>query len=66
MNEERTRPEFKTVKQTARTGLITEYRLRLMVAQKKCPGVYNGNRFMVNVDALAELLERESRPEVTA
>lgn len=66
MSEERRMPEFKTIRQTSRTGLISEHRLRLMVAQKKCPGVYSGNRFMVNVDALADILERESRPEVTA
>lgn len=66
MNEERRIPEYKTIRQTARTGLISEHRLRLMVAQKKCPGVYSGNRFMVNVCALAAILERESCPEVTA
>jgi hypothetical protein len=32
-----------------------------MVAQKRCPGIYAGNRFMVNVDALIEQLDTESR-----
>jgi hypothetical protein len=35
-----------------------------MVAQKRCPGIYTGNRFMVNVDALIEQLDGESRKEV--
>nr|DAL06869.1 MAG TPA: hypothetical protein [Caudoviricetes sp.] len=31
------------------------------MAQGVCPGVYSGNRFLVNVDALREYLEAESR-----
>lgn len=51
---------FMTVRQTARTGLISEYRLRLLVAQGKVPGVYSGNRFMVNYDLLVDLLNAQS------
>ena len=54
-------PIFKTIRQTASTGLISEHQLRLMVAQDRCPGIWTGNRFMVNVDALAEQLDAESR-----
>lgn len=57
-------PTFKTIRQTAATGLLTEHRLRLMVAQGTCPGIRTGNRFLVNVDALAELLDRWSREKV--
>lgn len=57
-------PVFKTIRQTARMGLVSEHHLRLMVAQKRCPGIYTGTRFMVNVPALIEVLDRESR-EVT-
>lgn len=53
--------QFKTIRQTAETGLISERQLRLMVAQGKCPGIYTGNRFMINVAALEELLEARSR-----
>lgn len=42
-------------------GLMTEHYLRLLVAQGKCPGIRSGNRFMVNVEALAEQLDAESR-----
>lgn len=52
---------FKTIRQTAATGILTEHRLRLMVAEGTCPGIRTGNRFMVNLDALAEMLDRESR-----
>lgn len=54
-------PKFKTIRQTAALGIITEYYLRLLVAQGNCPGIYSGNRFLVNVDALVEQLENESR-----
>lgn len=55
---------FKTIRQTAATGILTEHRLRLMVAQGNCPGIRTGNRFLVNIDALVELLDRQSREGV--
>lgn len=54
-------PTFRTIRQTAATGVLSEHRLRLMVAAGTCPSIRTGNRFLVNVDALAEMLERESR-----
>lgn len=52
---------FKTIRQTAAIGFISEHHLRLLVAQGRCPGVYSGNRFLVNVNALMEQLESDSR-----
>lgn len=54
-------PEFKTIRQTAATGILPEHRIRLMVAAGQCPGIKTGNRFLVNVSALAEMLDAESR-----
>lgn len=54
-------PEFKTIRQTAATGILSEHRIRLMVAAGQCPGIKAGNRFLVNVSALAEMLDAESR-----
>lgn len=54
-------PTFKTIRQTAATGILTEYRIRLLVATGECPGIRVGNRFLVNVEALAEFLDKESR-----
>lgn len=59
-------PEFKTIRQTAATGLTSEHHLRQLVAQGKCPGVRSGNRFLVNVTALYEMLDAESRRAVNA
>lgn len=52
---------FLTIRQTAKSGVLSEYRLRLMVAQGTCPGIHTGNKFLINVDALVEQLERQSR-----
>lgn len=52
--------EFKTIRQTAATGMLTEHRLRLMQKQGKVPGIQVGNRFLVNVNALEMQLNRES------
>lgn len=50
--------QLKTIRQTA--GILPEYRLRQMQKQGKLPGVFSGNRFLVDVEALQEMLRRES------
>lgn len=55
---------FKTIRQTAATGILTEYRIRCLVAEGKCPGIVTGNRFLVNVEALKEMLNAQSRGNV--
>ena len=57
-------PTFKTIRQTAAMGILTEHRLRLMQKQGRLPGIHTGNRFLVNVDALAEQLTAESAANV--
>lgn len=52
---------FLTIRQAASLGILSEHRLRIMVAEGKCPGIYSGSRFLVNVDMLNEVLEAESR-----
>ncbi len=52
--------EFKTIRQTAAIGILNEHRIRVLVAEGRCPGMRTGNRFMVNVTALTKLLEDES------
>lgn len=51
---------YMTIREAARTGIATEYYLRLMVAQGKIPGVYSGKTFKVNYPMLIKLLEEES------
>lgn len=33
----------------------SEHRLRLLIAQSKCPGIQVGNRFLIDLDALEEI-----------
>lgn len=56
--------EFKSIRQTAATGLVPENFLRNMVARGECPGFYIGRKFMVNVTVLAEMLDKQSRETV--
>lgn len=56
-----TPPNFKTIRQTAALGILSEHRIRRLVSTGKCPGIYTGNKFLVNVGALIEMLEAESR-----
>ena len=53
-------PTFKTIRQTAAMGFVPENLLRERLKQCQLPGVYSGNRFLVNVEALVELLNAES------
>ena len=51
--------KFQTIRQTAKLGILSEYNLRLRLAQGRLPGVYSGNRFMVNVPMLMQKLDAE-------
>jgi len=55
---------FRTIRQTAALGIMSEHYIRLLVAEGRCPGIRTGNRFLVNVEALAEQLDAESRAAV--
>jgi hypothetical protein len=49
-----------TIRQTAALGILSEKRLRDMLKARRLPGIYSGNRFLVNVNALEKQLEAES------
>ena len=55
--------EYKTIRQVAESGLISEHYLRGMVAREECPGFRSGNRFLINVELLKEKLNELSRRE---
>ena len=54
-------PDFLTIRQVARTGLISEHFLRLRLRQGRLPGFYSGSRYIVDYAALVELLHQEAR-----
>lgn len=54
-----------TIRQTAKRGPLSEHRLRLMEKQWQLPGIYSGNRFLVNYELLLEQLNRQSAERVS-
>ena len=58
-------PEFKSIREVAKSGLISEHYLRIMVKKGECPGVWSGRKFLINVSALCEKLDRLSKGAYT-
>lgn len=62
-------PRFMTIREVAKTGLLSEYTLRAMEKQKQLPCVYVGQRgkkCLVNFDRLVDQLNRLSPEGGTA
>ncbi|WP_130848590.1 hypothetical protein [Intestinimonas timonensis] len=55
-------PKFLTIRETAKTGILSEHHLRIMEKQGRLPGVRVGNQFKVNLDLLVDQLNQESTP----
>ena len=53
-------PRFMSIREVAKTGLLSEYTLRLMEKQKQLPCVYTGKKCLVNFDKLVEQLNEFS------
>lgn len=51
---------FLTITQTHKATGIPTYRLRAMAKQKKLPGIYSGNRFLVAFEKFLEILSNEA------
>ncbi len=49
-------PRMMTVRQVARTGLLSEHALRLMLKAGKLPAIFVGNKALINYDRLCEQL----------
>jgi len=54
----REKPRMMTVREVARTGLLSEHALRSMLKAGKLPAIYVGNRALINYDKLCEELGR--------
>jgi len=54
-------PRLLTIRQTAKAGILPENRLRQMQHQGKLPGIYSGNKFLVNAEMLVQMVEQECR-----
>jgi hypothetical protein len=53
--------EFMTIRELAATGYMSERYLRELVKRGKCPGIYAGKRFLINVELLKHQLNEESK-----
>ncbi len=49
-------PRMRTIREVAKTGLLSEYTLRLMEKQGRLPCVYVGRKCLINLDKLIEQL----------
>lgn len=49
-------PTMMTIREIARTGLLSEHALRLLLKEGKLPAIYVGNKALVNYDKLCEQL----------
>lgn len=54
--KENNMPRFMTVREIAKTGLLSEYCLRRMLREDKLPYIRSGNRYLVNYSLLIEQL----------
>lgn len=52
---------FRTIREIAAEGIISQHFLRQLVAAGKCPGIQVGNRFMVHREQLIAYLNEASR-----
>lgn len=55
---------FKTIREIAQEGIISQHFLRQLVAAGKCPGIQVGNRFLVHREQLIQYLNAASRQSV--
>ena len=47
-------PNMMTVRQIAKTGILSEYALRAMIKVGNLPAIYVGNKALINNDMLCE------------
>lgn len=49
---ENTIPVFLSIRETAKAGILTEYRLRCMEKAGELPCIYAGNKCLINIELL--------------
>lgn len=62
-------PHFMSIREIAKTGILSEYTLRLMEKQKQLPCIYvgqSGKKCLVNFDRLVEQLNQTVQEGGTA
>ena len=59
------KPKMLTVRQTARTGILPEHVLRLLLKAGKLPAIFVGNKALINYDKLCEQLSDLTGADLT-
>lgn len=54
---ENQKPRMMTVREIARTGLMSEHALRLLLKADRLPAIYIGKKALINYDKLCEELQ---------
>ena len=52
-----TKPKLMTIREIARTGLMSEHALRLLLKQGKLPAIYINTKALINYDRLCAQLD---------
>lgn len=57
MKEMQKQPTMMTIREIARTGLMSEHALRMMLKAGKLPAIFIGRKALINYDKLCEELQ---------
>ena len=58
-------PSFMSIREVSRTGLLSEYSLRLLEKQGKLPCIYVGKKCLINFELLVQQMNDLGKKEVT-
>jgi hypothetical protein len=58
------KPTMMTIREIAKTGILTEHALRLMLKAGQLPAIYIGKKALINYDKLCEQLNSLNSREV--
>jgi hypothetical protein len=58
MRNENIQPNMMSIREVAKTGLLSEHALRVMLKEGKLPAIYIGKKALINYDQLCEELSR--------
>ena len=53
-----TTPRLMTIRQFAKTGLLTEHAIRMLIKQKRIPAVFIGSKALLDADAVTEAIRK--------
>ena len=51
-------PQMRTIKEIARLGIVSEWTLRRWVQERRIPFITSGNRVLINLDVLCDMLAK--------